>query len=67
MYIIIRGGVNVRIRRVNLDGKIENPVVTAMYDGEKFGDLALMNAPKPKGLVATLLKAGDDGHMFTMK
>jgi hypothetical protein len=33
MYIIIRGGCHVRIKRETMDGNIENPVVHTMYDG----------------------------------
>lgn len=36
------GGCHVRIKRVDLDGKVENPVVHTMYDGVQFGELALM-------------------------
>jgi hypothetical protein len=42
MYIIVRGGCHVRIRRETSDGRIENPVVVTMYDGMQFGELALM-------------------------
>ena len=43
MYIIIKGGVNVRIKRKNINGDIENPVVVTLYDGSQFGELALMH------------------------
>ena len=57
MYIIVRGGCHVRIRRETMDGSFENPVVHTMYDGIQFGELALMQtSEKPKGLAATLMK-----------
>lgn len=33
MYIIMRGGVHVRIKRINIAGVFENPVVISLYDG----------------------------------
>jgi hypothetical protein len=42
MYIILRGGVHVRIKRNNIAGELENPVVVSLYDGLQFGELALM-------------------------
>ena len=57
MYIIIKGGCHVRIKRETMDGHYENQVVHTMYDGIQFGELALMQATeKPKGLAATLMK-----------
>lgn len=67
MYIIIKGGCHVRIRRTNLDGSVENPVVASIYDGQWFGDLALMNQQKPKGLTATLMKSNAQGQLATLK
>lgn len=61
MYIIIKGGCHVRFKRVNLDGTVENPVVASIYDGQQFGDLALMNQQKPRGLTATLMKTNAQG------
>lgn len=66
MYIIIKGGVHVRIKRVNINGEEENPVFVTLYDGTQFGELAL-NAvdKKPTGLIATLM--GDDQKINSLK
>lgn len=48
MYIILRGGVHVRIKRINIAGEQENPVVVSLYDGLQFGELALMKVNDKK-------------------
>jgi len=41
MYVIIKGGCHVRIRVLNSMGEYEERVVTTLYDGINFGDIAL--------------------------
>mmetsp|Transcript_25479 Transcript_25479/g.22482 ORF Transcript_25479/g.22482 Transcript_25479/m.22482 type:complete len:190 (-) Transcript_25479:1214-1783(-) len=48
MYIILRGSVNVRIRRKTFYGKIEDIVVAVLYDGSSFGELSMMGASNKK-------------------
>jgi len=48
MYIILRGGVHVRIKRTNIAGVQENPVVVSLYDGMQFGELALLKVSDKK-------------------
>lgn len=48
MYIIIKGGVNIRLKRKPLQ-KINEPyeiVINSLYDGDHFGDLAMMSVKK---------------------
>lgn len=53
MYVIIRGGCHVRIKRITNDGREENPVIVSIYDGIQFGELAFMSKPPiTKGLAA---------------
>jgi hypothetical protein len=33
MYVIIKGACHVRIKRINNEGKDDNPVVATLYDG----------------------------------
>ena len=42
MYIILRGGVDVTIKKTTSYGKIIQYVVTSLYDGQHFGDLSMM-------------------------
>eukprot|EP01017_Pseudomicrothorax_dubius_P007327 TRINITY_DN12266_c0_g1_i2.p1 TRINITY_DN12266_c0_g1~~TRINITY_DN12266_c0_g1_i2.p1 ORF type:complete len:518 (-),score=109.95 TRINITY_DN12266_c0_g1_i2:73-1626(-) len=42
MYVILKGSVNVRVKRQNLFGKEESRVVASLYDGAHFGELAMM-------------------------
>jgi hypothetical protein len=43
LYIIIKGGVNVIKTKINMQGEKENHIITSLYDGKSFGDLALMD------------------------
>ena len=60
MYIIVEGGVNVRLRRYNIAHKEENPVVVSLYDGVQFGELSLQTTYKPKGLLRTLVSKNEN-------
>ncbi|KAL4491785.1 hypothetical protein ABPG72_006040 [Tetrahymena utriculariae] len=44
MYIILKGSIHVRIKRQeDVDKQLKDPVITTIYDGFSFGDLALIN------------------------
>lgn len=42
MYVIIKGSCHVRVRRTNIDGEVENPVVNTLYDGIHFGEISIL-------------------------
>eukprot|EP01016_Furgasonia_blochmanni_P046805 TRINITY_DN679_c0_g3_i1.p1 TRINITY_DN679_c0_g3~~TRINITY_DN679_c0_g3_i1.p1 ORF type:complete len:327 (-),score=44.43 TRINITY_DN679_c0_g3_i1:796-1776(-) len=44
MYIILQGSVNVRIKRKNVYGAVEEITVACLYDGQSFGELALIGS-----------------------
>lgn len=46
MYIIIRGSVNIRIKKKLNQRDLEtyNIVINSYYDGDHFGDLAMMTS-----------------------
>lgn len=54
MYVIIRGACHVRIKRMTPDGQEDSQVVATLYDGQQFGELALMNNKKPDNIVKTV-------------
>ncbi|KAL4498514.1 hypothetical protein ABPG72_019632 [Tetrahymena utriculariae] len=60
MYVIIRGACHVRIKRISPDGKDDSLVVATLYDGQQFGELALMNQKKSTNIVKSI-KANDLG------
>ncbi|KAL4444515.1 hypothetical protein ABPG74_016808 [Tetrahymena malaccensis] len=44
MYIILKGSIHVRIKREeDINKQLKDPVITTIYDGFSFGDLALIN------------------------
>ncbi|EAS03004.2 cyclic nucleotide-binding domain protein (macronuclear) [Tetrahymena thermophila SB210] len=44
MYIILKGSIHVRIKRQeDIDIQLKDPIITTIYDGYSFGDLALIN------------------------
>ena len=48
MYVIIKGGCNVRINKKDEFGKVWDPIVLTLYDGKSFGELALITGGKPQ-------------------
>eukprot|EP01017_Pseudomicrothorax_dubius_P017296 TRINITY_DN19565_c0_g1_i1.p1 TRINITY_DN19565_c0_g1~~TRINITY_DN19565_c0_g1_i1.p1 ORF type:complete len:687 (+),score=110.64 TRINITY_DN19565_c0_g1_i1:79-2139(+) len=42
MYVILKGAVNVRIKKKGADGKEEERLIATLYDGGHFGELAMM-------------------------
>jgi len=43
MYIILKGSVNVRIKKLEIDGTYSNPVLVSLHDGTQFGEFSLVN------------------------
>ena len=46
MYIILRGSANVLIKRTDVDGKEWLETVAVVYDGNHFGEIALLKKYK---------------------
>ena len=66
MYVILRGSVNIRITK-QLDvyeGIASSYVVNSFYDGDHFGDLALMKTNKTSGFMKTKALAN---HIYRIK
>lgn len=55
MYIILRGACHVRVQNSHME---EHPVVVTLYDGQQFGELALIDTKDNKSKV---LKANVSG------
>ena len=54
MYVILKGSVNVRVKRPTPFGTVEDIISAVLYDGSHFGDYALMgtsqkNSKKSEG------------------
>ena len=48
MYVILRGSVNVRVKKRDFYGTIQNVIAAVLYDGTHFGELALMGTATQK-------------------
>ena len=48
MYVIIKGAVNIRRIRKTKNEQLQNLVVNTLYDGEIFGELAMMGTTQKK-------------------
>lgn len=42
MYIILRGSVNVRIKKATIYGTVDDAIVAVLYDGAHFGEYAML-------------------------
>lgn len=42
MYIILRGSVNVRIKKATIYGTVDDAIVAVLYDGSHFGEYAML-------------------------
>lgn len=51
MYVILRGSCNVRITRTTQYGTQEDVVVACLYDGDRFGELAMMGTTAKSSLI----------------
>lgn len=48
MYVILKGAINIRKLRVAKEGIEQNTVINTLYDGEMFGELAMMGTTQKK-------------------
>jgi len=48
MYVILRGSVNVRVKKKTSYGTVENLIVNTLYDGNHFGDYAIVGKGRRK-------------------
>ena len=48
MYVILKGAINIRRIRTTKDHIIQNIVVNTLYDGDIFGELAMMGTTQKK-------------------
>ena len=55
LYIILKGSVNVRNRMKNPEGKEEDLLVNCVYEGDSFGDIAMIVPNKSKELTGNAL------------
>lgn len=48
MYVILKGAINIRKFRISKEGIEQNTVINTLYDGEMFGELAMMGTTQKK-------------------
>ena len=48
MYVVLKGAVNVRKIKKGRDGQMQNYVINTLYDGDIFGELAMMGTTQKK-------------------
>lgn len=48
MYVILKGAVNIRKNRTSKNGHMQNIVINTLYDGDLFGELAMMGTNQKK-------------------